>query len=377
MKNALKIAIVLALAIPLVFAGCQKTDVSEPGPGSLAENGDFKNNENFAYCGEPVTFQFAIGAPWAQPPSAVISDAGIVKVGNDANGNLKINVTANEGYSFVESRYWVGLFSDNPNIIKDGTPSNFEAHYLLTLQATDWLAFDKYLDPVTSFEYMTNVGDLQCFQVVVQTKLPDGTFLYAIGNTKNWGYYAEYCMQDCDEPTCETAFAYNPDGDATTYCFLTLSKTTGQLNPTGNPKDNFNRWGWSNNVDLTEGPYEFEIWGAAGQCDLSKGTQVGTLDISWDGAVLTVEYNAFEGFTFDETHLYFGDYYPNGASATVPMMKNGKLTVAPGQYPYKDGNATVLNDDYVKYEIEIDLDKTDIENLWIIAHSVACGDFDE
>ncbi len=76
----------------------------------------------------------------------------------------------------------------------------------------------------------------------------------------------------CSEgvPTCETAFAFGGDPED---CFL---------------NNGFNRWGWSN-APLVEGNYEFEIWAAAGQCNLSKGTQVGILSINYSGGTAIVE----------------------------------------------------------------------------------------
>ena len=51
----------------------------------------------------------------------------------------------------------------------------------------------------------------------------------------------------------------------------------------------FNRWGWS--VELPgEGTYTFDIWGGAGQCDLSKGTLVGTAEVNYSAGTVNVVY---------------------------------------------------------------------------------------
>jgi len=114
-----------------------------------------------------------------------------------------------------------------------------------------------------------------------------------------------------DDPSgaTETAFAFGGDaGD----CFLNFN--------------NFNRWGWSNGP-IGAGHYEWPVYAGAGQCDLTKGTWVGTLVIDYDGAWITVTYNIDPAFSLEETHLFIG-------SARFPL-KNGSPTVAPGQY----GNA--------------------------------------
>jgi hypothetical protein len=105
----------------------------------------------------------------------------------------------------------------------------------------------------------------------------------------------------------ETAFAFG--GDNAT-CFLNMG---------------FSRWGWSNGA-VSEGTYEWPIYAAAGQCDLAKGTHVGTLHVNYSAGAATVSYEIFSGYSLEETHLYVG-------STALPIAKNGKSTVAPGQYP--------------------------------------------
>ena len=104
----------------------------------------------------------------------------------------------------------------------------------------------------------------------------------------------------------ETAFAFG--GDYAT-CFLNMG---------------FSRWGWSNGA-IAEGTYEWPIYAGAGQCDLTKGTHVGTLHVNYSAGTATVSYEIFSGYSLEETHLYVG-------TASLPT-KNGNSTVAPGQYP--------------------------------------------
>lgn len=134
---------------------------------------------------------------------------------------------------------------------------------------------------------------------------------------------------ECEpEPVCETAFARTNDGS---NCFL---------------DNGFNRWGWSIGplAEGTEGTYE--IYAGAGQCDISKGTLVGTVDVSYVGGNVTVTYNIDEAFTVSETHTYAGN-------AMFPVDKKGKPTVAPGQFT-----------------IQEDLSG----EIFVIAHAVVCGE---
>lgn len=153
-------------------------------------------------------------------------------------------------------------------------------------------------------------------------------------------------MQECEtppppEPTCETAFAFGGN-DAT--CFLDLD---------------FSRWGWTNGP-LGTGSYEFEIYAAAGQCDLSKGTLVGMLTVDYNGSIANVTFAMESGFVLDETHLYVGN--------EILPMDNGAYTIAPGQYPYKHDLTEATSDNFsVPASGEI----------YIVAHAVACGVYPE
>jgi hypothetical protein len=90
--------------------------------------------------------------------------------------------------------------------------------------------------------------------------------------------------------------------------------------------DSFSNWGWTN---LIEGPGTYtgwDLWAGAGQCDPSKGLDVGTVDVFYDGdGYVTVEYTLhFPYYILKETHVYVDvDPFPFNASGP---------TTAPGQY---------------------------------------------
>jgi hypothetical protein len=134
--------------------------------------------------------------------------------------------------------------------------------------------------------------------------------------------HVSFCYIPDDGPRgeLETAFAYGGgtnalDGDTTT-CFLNAGQTS--------------RWGWSMGP-LGEGTYVWDIYAAAGGCDLSKGTKVGTVTVEYAGGTVTVTYNLPNGF--NKTHTYVG-------STMFPIGANGQPTVAPGQYTTTGGAGT-------------------------------------
>lgn len=145
-----------------------------------------------------------------------------------------------------------------------------------------------------------------------------------------------------EEKGCETAFAYYKDG-----CFL------------DDEDNNFNRWGWVIGPLKENSKNEYDIYQAAGKCDINKGELIGSLYVTYtDDGTVEVEYKANLGYAFFETHLYVG-------KNKYPTLKNGKPTVAPGKYPYKHSLPGGESSDYFK------IDKVN-GDIYIIAHAVVC-----
>lgn len=91
-------------------------------------------------------------------------------------------------------------------------------------------------------------------------------------------------------------------------------------------ENGFANWGWTNLIE--PGTYEMELWAAAGQCDTTKGTLVGTVTVVYDDdGYVTVTYNVVAPYILDETHVYAG-------YEMFPVDKKGYPTVAPGLYGY-------------------------------------------
>lgn len=141
-----------------------------------------------------------------------------------------------------------------------------------------------------------------------------------------------------DDLACETAFAFDNQ-----TCFL---------------EDGFNRWGWT--LGSFSAPFEssFTIYAGAGRCNIENGTDVGVLNVSYANGTVSVEFVAHEGYGFFATHLYIGN-------EKYPRLRNGRQTVAPGQYPYKHDNLDGVGNDYFEVSgIEGD--------IYIIAHAEVC-----
>ena len=129
---------------------------------------------------------------------------------------------------------------------------------------------------------------------------------------------------------CETAYAF---GD-TPFCGL----------------PGIGNWGWT---ELINGNYtntNIPIYAGAGQCDVTKGTQVGTLSITYVGTSLTVNYTMNSGVVVNNVHMWIG-------STPLPLKKNGTLTSAPGQFNYNNAtfpfNLTKTNPFYIAVHFDV------------------------
>jgi hypothetical protein len=185
--------------------------------------------------------------------------------------------------------------------------------------------------------------------VDTETAWSDGTTMVDQGS---WATFSTITLS-CDPVNtasndCETAFAF---GDSLATCFI-----EGDFDQNGQP-DGFNRWGWTNYLE-TPGTYSFELWAAAGQCELNNGTLVGTVTVNYDGAIATVNIDMDSSYTLNETQLYLG---------TDPLpTKNGSFTVAPGQYPYKHGDlGGVSSDEFMVDGLS--------GPIYLVFHAVVCG----
>ncbi|TDS14361.1 putative secreted protein (Por secretion system target) [Maribacter caenipelagi] len=146
---------------------------------------------------------------------------------------------------------------------------------------------------------------------------------------------------------CETAFARSADENVRT-CFLDISSFDA------------NRWGWTNSIPSINGNYELDLYAAAGQCDITKGALVGNVVVVYKNGFVDVTVSVLNGYKVTEAQLYVG-------SNPIPLSNNGRQTVAPGQYPYKDD----VNGDFNTYTFE-NLSAGDMDNFYVILHANVC-----
>jgi hypothetical protein len=120
------------------------------------------------------------------------------------------------------------------------------------------------------------------------------------------------------QEVCETAYAF---GGSIATCFLDISPRSA------------NNWGWTN---LISPGYtgQWPLYAGAGQCDISKGTLVGHVDVSYIAGTITIDYVLDSGYTLDEKHVWVGnDKLPK---------KNGIYLNAPGKFNYNNMDPVVI-----------------------------------
>jgi hypothetical protein len=108
--------------------------------------------------------------------------------------------------------------------------------------------------------------------------------------------------------------------------------------PFNDPLIGLTNWGWTNGPIAKGGSLEMDLYAAAGQNDLSKGTLVGSVFVDFHpNGHVSVVYSLFPGVKLTEAHVWIGDAY-------LPLTK-GKAKVftnAPGSFNFskydKDGN---------------------------------------
>ena len=89
-------------------------------------------------------------------------------------------------------------------------------------------------------------------------------------------------------------------------------------------ENGFNNWGWSNMISPGyEGSWK--LWAGAAQCDTDNGVHVGDVEVSYVDGELTVNLVLKDGYSYSKYDVYAG-------SDMFPTLRNGRKTVAPGQY---------------------------------------------
>ena len=192
-------------------------------------------------------------------------------------------------------------------------------------------------------------GDLKAYGVWYSETECTITWSYTFNVTDECGNPADevivYVTRETNKyGNCETAFAKLKDNNA--RCFL---------------DDGFNRWGWTNKITESTETYYLPLYAGAAQCDINKGTEVGTVEIRYFGGQISVEYIMHDGYVLNEAHIYVGcEMYPE-----IKQGKKTEQTVAPGQYTFVNSNLNSATGITVNF--------TDVSgDVYIIVHAVTC-----
>ena len=176
----------------------------------------------------------------------------------------------------------------------------------------------------------------------------DGIFDFVVGDCVNIPpdiYFPPYDPYVPPvEEDCETSYAYFNEQYST--CFIGMDEI-----------DAGNKWGWTNGP-FPEGTYSFDVYAGAGQCDLEKGTLVGTLVVTYMDGEATFNYTLNSGFALTNVHLYAGN-------EVLYRNKKGEYSITPGQSPWVDEDLDLNTYEYTFSDLS--------GNIYIIAHATVCG----
>ena len=348
----LSLPVMLLFMVAAMF-GCEMNE-NELAKGQLDVNSFDKSSTTFSsarlmggdICGDEVIMALTAGQHM---------DVGSLTVYNDED-NIYIDYELSaDNYSFGTLHLWVGADLSEAPKNKQGifVPGQFPykvyvdgSSYTFTLPMADYGECKDEIVILAHAEVNITNEDGTVDSETAWGGDNKGT------DSKRWYFWAEYTIQCCDNDPedpkkegCETAFAF---GENLATCFLDID----------DEDSSFKRWGWTNYI-AEAGSYSFDLYAGAGQCDLSKGTNVGVVSIDYDGENATVTITMNDGFTLDETHYYIG-------TEILPRNK-GSYTVAPGQYP----EVRDLDDESSdSYSVEIN------GPIYVVVHAVACGEYE-
>lgn len=281
-------------------------------------------------------------------------DAGNVCV--EINGDsLLVTYTTSNGWELLETHLWIGEnLADMPQT-SSGNPKIGNFPY----KSGDIGGMTRYVFSIPlSFLGGADYNQVLCgktFYVAAHAALqkPDGCGGYQtetgwadgkpIVDQGNWAMAFSFIF-DCVEPppsiSCETAFAY---GDKALW---------DVIGPDGNPITN--RWGWEISIQAGQTLMK-SLYAGAADNDITKGTYVGYVALSFTGRVLRVSYHILAPYFLSESHVYAGASEP--------------VTAAPGlfgnthEFP-EDGSVSTD-----AFEISFD---TCTCQIYVVAHARVC-----
>lgn len=264
--------------------------------------------------------------------------------------NLLVSYEMEDGWQLVEAHLWAGLnLADMPQT-KNGSPRIGNFPYVSgSIPGAEGHTFTV---PLSAFgpEQPCDVTGLLAAHAALRKDLGGGTYQTETGWLEggliaakgSWAMKSEVfftCPAD-PEPeqpavatTCETAYAF---GDKTFKEVLDSP-----------------RWGWQITVPA-DSEMTQPIYAAAGGGNTSKGSEVGSLEVSYKDGMVRVAYAMKDGFAMDEVHLYVGE--------------NNLPSLAPGSYTVK--NEELADGSRVVYTFN-----ESAPSVNMVAHAVVCGEY--
>ncbi len=271
-------------------------------------------------------------------------DAGVVCFVVNDNDTLDVTYATSDGWELTEAHLWVGEDQDGYPMAKNGNPKIGNFPYNSgNITGTTVYTFSVPLGNVQKFFDLGELGD-SCGKAgtlyamahaavrlvdgggnVIQTETgwSEGEGAVQKGS---WATRSAITLKvTCDDgpppppPTLgqETAMMFgnivlNDGTDGICLEFVDTSKPKDGIADTWVDTFDSNRWGWQAGPLSTtggvaaNGVYVQEIWAAAGNNVLTKGTHVGDVTINVTDGNVTVTPVLFEGFGAKETHIYIG-----------------------------------------------------------------------
>jgi len=257
--------------------------------------------------------------------SVVYTDVDTNSDGTD--DALEITYSLTGGWQLSEIQYWIGTSLTTLPVNKSGNPQIG----LFPYKFADVAGMTSYSFqvPFTAINFTCDAEGIYYIASHASVRLlkADGTYQnetawgqgQRLVQKGNWAMYY-YIDIDCDPEivseaiNTETAFAYSASYSQTFTTFGIKS-----------------RWGWTNGP-LAPGTYTFTLYAGAAKSDITKGTNVGTVTLVYNGSSAVVTYSMKTPYKLEEAQLYLG--------TDVLPMDNGSYTVAPGQYTYNAGELT-------------------------------------
>lgn len=234
--------------------------------------------------------------------------SGLLEVTND-DTNIYVTVLANSPKTISQIR--IGLFTDAGLANLTGTAIN-------NMPKTDFnpgVVFHTFTYPIYGTDGNGNaVPNYPDGKVNILARATiDNTAIWVsgtqFGNGGGQGYYYTYSIQTCqleDTSTCDSAYAYL---DGSSFTLNSVYDT---------PKN----WGWYEELDFsdTSTSYTFDVIVGAGQNDVSKGTNVGTVTFTMNVSnTIEASFDLKSGFNLGSYEIFSAD--------ALPLKRPG-----PGQY---------------------------------------------